>query len=100
MPADADLVVVGKHAGLTREENEEVAFVYDNDFTIQSFPEVLRDLTKDTRNIICAGSYGKSTCAGMLAWCLTEQDPSFFIGALPYNLDTNARAGKGNCVCP
>ena len=96
VPADVDLVVVGKHAGLTREENDEVAFVYDNNFTIQSFPEVLRDLTKNTRNIICAGSYGKSTCAGMLAWCLAEQDPSFFIGALPYNLDTNAQSGKGN----
>lgn len=96
VPKDADLVVVGKHAGLTREENEEVAFVYDNGFTIQSFPEVLRDLTKDTRNIICAGSHGKSTCTGLLTWCLLEQDPSFFIGALPYNLDTNARSGKGD----
>ena len=95
VPEDADLVVVGKHAGLTREENEEVAFVYDNNFTIQSFPEVLRDLTKDTRNLICAGSHGKSTCTSLLTWCLLEQDPSFFIGALPYNLDTNARSGKG-----
>ena len=95
VPKDADLVVVGKHAGLTREENEEVAFVYDNNFTIQSFPEVLHDLTKHTRNIICAGSHGKSTCTSLLTWCLLEQDPSFFIGALPYNIDTNARSGKG-----
>ncbi len=96
VPRDADLVVVGKHAGLTREENEEVAFVYDNNFTIQSFPEVLHDLTQHTRNIICAGSHGKSTCTGLLTWCLLEQGPSFFIGALPYNLDTNARSGKGD----
>lgn len=96
VPKDADLVVVGKHAGLTKEENEEVAFVHDNNFTIQSFPEVLHDLTKNTRNIICAGSHGKSTCASILAWCLSEQDPSFFIGALPNDLKTNAQSGKGN----
>ena len=96
VPNDADLIVVGKHGGLTKEENEEVAFVYDNNFTIQSFPEVLHDLTKNTHNLICAGSHGKSTCAGMLAWCLAQQDPSFFIGAVPYNLDTNAQSGKGN----
>ena len=96
VPKDADLVVVGKHAGLTKEENEEVAFVYDNGFTVQSFPEVLHDLTKGKHNIVCAGSHGKSTCAGMLTWCLLKQDPSFFIGALPYNLDTNAQSGKGN----
>lgn len=96
VPEDADLVVVGKHAGLTREDNEEVAFVYDNNFTIQSFPEVLHDLTQHTRNLVCAGSHGKSTCTALLTWCLLEQDPSFFIGALPYNLDTNARSGKGN----
>ena len=96
VPKDADLVVVGKHAGLTREKNEEVAFVYDNNFTIQSFPEVLRDLTAHTRNLICAGSHGKSTCTSLLTWCLLDQDPSFFIGALPYDIDTNARSGKGN----
>ena len=95
VPNDADLIVVGKHAGLTKEENEEVALVYENNFTIQSFPEVLQNLTKNTHNIICAGSYGKSTCAGMLAWCLKEQKPSFFIGAVPYNLKTNAQSGKG-----
>ena len=96
VPEDADLVVIGKHAGLSREENEEVAFAYDNGFTIQSFPEVLQDLTEHTRNIVCAGSHGKSTCAAILAWCLAEQHPSFFIGALPRNFDTNAQSGKGD----
>lgn len=95
VPKDADVVVVGKHAGLTREENEEVAFVYNSKFPIQSFPEVLHNLTKSTRNIVCAGSHGKSTCASILAWCLAEQDPSFFIGALPCDFETNARSGKG-----
>ena len=78
VPKDADLVVVGKHAGLTKEENEEVAYVYDNHFTIQSFPEVLQNLTEHTHTIVCAGSHGKSSCASMLTWCLLEQDPSFF----------------------
>lgn len=96
VPEDADLVVIGKHAGLTKEENEEVAFVHEKNFRIQSFPEVLHDLTKHTHNIVCAGSHGKSTCASMLAWCLAEQDPSFFIGALPRDLDTSAQSGKGN----
>lgn len=96
VPEDADLIIIGKHAGLTKEENEEVALVYEKGFHSQSFPEVLRDLTKHTHNIVCAGSHGKSTCASILAWCLSAQDPSFFIGALPHNLDTNAQSGKGN----
>ena len=96
VPENADLIVIGKHSGLTKEENEEVALVYGKNYHIQSFPEVLNDLTKDTHNIICAGSHGKSTCASILAWCLSEQNPSFFIGALPNNFDTNAQSGKGN----
>ncbi|MDE0243371.1 MAG: Mur ligase family protein [Candidatus Kaiserbacteria bacterium] len=96
VPKDADLIVVGKHAGLTKEENEEVAFVHEHNYHTQSFPDVLHDLTKQTHNIICAGSYGKSTCASILSWCLTEKDPSFFIGALPRNFDTNAQSGTGN----
>ena len=96
VPDAVDLVVVGKHAGLTREENEEVALVHDRGLAVRSFPEVLRDVTKNTRNIVCAGSHGKSTCTSMLAWCLVDHDPGFFIGALPYGFDFNAQAGTGD----
>ena len=96
IPNDVDLIVIGKHAGLTKEENEEVAHAYESGVTIQSFPDVLHDLTQTTHNIICAGSYGKSTCASLLSWCLADHDPSFFIGALPRNVGVNARSGSGN----
>lgn len=85
IPADADLIVIGKHAKLVPEENEEVKAAFASGLPVKSFPEVLSDLTAETNNLIFTGSYGKSTCAALAAWCLTQtnRDPSFFIGAIP-----------------
>jgi len=98
IPSDVLFVVIGKNAKLVPETNEEVRYVFENNITVKSFPEVLQELTKDTHNIVCAGSHGKSTCTSIMAWCLSQagKDPSFFIGALPLNLPHTSHAGKGN----
>lgn len=96
IPEDADYIIIGKHAKLVPEENAEVKAAFDSGKPTLSFPQVLEQLTKGKENTVIAGSYGKSTCASILAWCLeiNHKDPSYFIGALPITPRTNARLGK------
>ncbi len=96
IPKDADLIVIGKHAKLVSEENEEVRTAFQSGIKIQSLPEALSDLAKKTENTIVAGSFGKSTVTALLAWCLesSKRDPSYFIGAVPLGFKTNAHLGK------
>ena len=97
VPKDADLIVVGNIIPLSSEENPEKKEALRLGLKIQSLPEALSDLSKDTENIVVVGSSGKSTVAGMLAWCLHEakMDPSYFIGALPLDLKNSAHMGRG-----
>jgi UDP-N-acetylmuramate: L-alanyl-gamma-D-glutamyl-meso-diaminopimelate ligase len=98
IPKDADLIVIGKHAKLTPEENEEVKEAFRSGIKVQSLPETLGELAKKKENTIIAGSFGKSTVASFLAWCLknSKKDPSYFIGAAPINFKTNAYWGKSS----
>jgi UDP-N-acetylmuramate: L-alanyl-gamma-D-glutamyl-meso-diaminopimelate ligase len=97
VPADADLVVIGKSAKLVPETNSEVAEVIHRGLKISSFPEVLADLTQGKKSIVVAGSYGKSSSAALLSHCLERAllDPSYFIGAVPKTPASSARIGKG-----
>jgi UDP-N-acetylmuramate: L-alanyl-gamma-D-glutamyl-meso-diaminopimelate ligase len=101
IPPDVNLIVIGKHAKLTPEANSEVRAAFDlqeqGRAVIRSFPEVLHQLTEKTRNIVVAGSYGKSTTTALLSWMLQEsgKDPSYFIGAIPLGFPSNSRLGQG-----
>lgn len=97
IPEDADYIVIGKHAKLIPEENEEVKAAFDSGKKILSFPQVLEQLTANKENILTVGSFGKSTCTSLLSWCMeiNHKDPSYFIGALPLTPHTNARIGSG-----
>jgi UDP-N-acetylmuramate: L-alanyl-gamma-D-glutamyl-meso-diaminopimelate ligase len=96
IPSEAETIVVGKHAGLTPDDNEEVRAAFASGVPVRSFPEVLAELTADRRRIVVAGSYGKSTCTTLLAWCLERagRQPGYFIGAQPLTPTTNARLGE------
>jgi UDP-N-acetylmuramate: L-alanyl-gamma-D-glutamyl-meso-diaminopimelate ligase len=104
IPAGVDLIVIGKNAKLVPETNPEVAAAIASGARIQSFPEVLADLTRDKETIVVAGAYGKSTTASLLVHCLESAaaqagdriDPSFFIGAIPFTPATSARFGRGD----
>lgn len=97
IPADADVIVIGKHAKLVPEENEEVKAAFNSGKPILSFAQVLEQLSQDKERIVVVGSFGKSTCTSLLSWCLEHagRDPSYFIGALPLTPNTNAHLGKG-----
>ncbi len=99
---DVDTIVIGKHAKLTPETNDEVRAAFAlrdrGAAVIQSFPEVLHDLTLASRNLVVAGSYGKSTTTALLAWILADNglDPGYFIGAIPLNFPFSSQAGSGD----
>ncbi len=97
IPADADIIVIGKNAKLVPETNEEVQAAFESGKSVKSFPDVLEELTKETDNIVVAGSYGKSTSTALLAWCLKEagKDPSYFIGEVTRGFDAHAHRGQG-----
>lgn len=95
IPANVDLIVIGKHAKLTM-ENAEVAAAYAAGKPIVSYPDVLADIARARRSLVVVGSYGKSTSASLLAWALTEAgcDPGYFVGAVPKNLGLNSALGS------
>lgn len=99
IPDEASLIVIGKHANLTPERNEEVRHAFElqaqGRVRIHSFPEVLREMTHDKHRIVVAGSYGKSTTTALLAWALREAglDTGYFIGAVPRGLPGSADLG-------
>ncbi len=97
IPPDVDLIVIGKNAKLVAETNLEVAAAFQSGKRILSYPEVLGELSENKETIVVAGSYGKSSTASLLSHCLVEAgfDPSFFIGAIPYSPNTNAKMGDG-----
>ncbi len=95
IPENADLIIIGKNAKLVPESNEEVTAAFESGKKVVSFADVLRDLTEGKETIVVAGSYGKSTCTALLAWCLAHagKDPSYFIGEITRGLDAHAHLG-------
>ena len=59
--------------------------------------ELLAELVELRPSIVVAGAHGKTTTAGMIAFCLDRlgQDPTFLIGGEIPQLGGNARAGEG-----
>lgn len=96
IPDNVTLIVIGKHAKLVPETNPEVAaaFAHHAD-KIRSFPEVLADLTADRSRMVVAGSYGKSSMTSLITWALqaAQQDPGWFIGAIPKGFDHSSDLG-------
>jgi len=60
--------------------------------------EFLSILMEGRLVIAVAGTHGKTTTTGMIAWMLTslKQDPSYILGGVLNNLGTNAHAGNGD----
>jgi UDP-N-acetylmuramate--alanine ligase len=63
----------------------------------RSRADFLAELVALQRSVVVAGTHGKTTTAGMIAFCLDRlgRDPSFLIGGEIPQLGGNARAGEG-----
>lgn len=86
LPRKPDLVVVGN---VISASNPEVAFAFQEGYTATSLPEAMEKLLlRNTRNLVVAGTHGKTTTSSLLAHTLSfcQRDPSYFIGGVPQDL--------------
>ncbi|MCB9777846.1 MAG: UDP-N-acetylmuramate:L-alanyl-gamma-D-glutamyl-meso-diaminopimelate ligase [Alphaproteobacteria bacterium] len=91
-----DLVVVGN---VIRAEYEEAQALLAGDLPFTSFPSLLgMRFLQDTRNLVVAGTHGKTTTTALLAYLLEAagKDPGFLVGGVMANFDRTARAGGGS----
>ncbi|MGV3344758.1 UDP-N-acetylmuramate:L-alanyl-gamma-D-glutamyl-meso-diaminopimelate ligase [Enterobacteriaceae bacterium LUAb1] len=89
-----DVVIVGN--AMTR-GNPCVETVLERNIPYLSGPEWLHDFVLRERWVIAvAGTHGKTTTAGMVAWILQAcgYEPGFVIGGVPGNFDVSATLGK------
>ncbi|MDX7999886.1 UDP-N-acetylmuramate:L-alanyl-gamma-D-glutamyl-meso-diaminopimelate ligase [Xenorhabdus sp. Reich] len=89
-----DMVIIGN--AMTR-GNPCVEAVLDRGIPYTSGPQWLHDHVLPERWVLAvAGTHGKTTTAGMLAWILEAcgYKPGFLIGGVPGNFDVSAQIGE------
>ncbi|CAB1079039.1 UDP-N-acetylmuramate:L-alanyl-gamma-D-glutamyl-meso-diaminopimelate ligase (EC [Olavius algarvensis Delta 1 endosymbiont] len=90
-----DLVVVGN---VISRDNPEVMQVHRLGLPFCSMPQALNHfVARGKQTLLVSGTHGKTTTSSILAWVLHEAglDPSFMIGGLLNNFDSNYRLGSG-----
>lgn len=90
----ADIIV---RSSAVADDNPEVLAGIKNNIPVQKRSEFLGQFMESKLAIAIAGTHGKTTTTGMVAWMLTDLglDPSFIVGGTINQLHTNAHAGKG-----
>lgn len=90
-----DLVIVGNAVG---RDNPEVQKLMTAGIPFCSMPQALnRFVARGKKTIVVCGTHGKTTTASILAWMLYKAglDPSFMIGGILQNFNSNYRLGAG-----
>ena len=90
----ADLVV---RSSAIPDSNVEVQEARKIGLPVLKRADFLGKLMENQQCLAVAGTHGKTTTAAMIAWIFysLEQDPSFIVGGVLRNLETNARSGQG-----
>ncbi len=91
-----DLVVVGNAVS---KNNPEVERMLALELNFCSMPQAIcRFLAHGKRQVIITGTHGKTTTSSIIAWLLFSSglDPSFMIGGILKNFESNYRIGEGN----
>ena len=91
----ADLVLA---SSAVAKDNVELVAAYEQGIPVMRRDEFLPDLTAGYQTIAVAGTHGKTTTTGLIAWLLLQAglDPSFMVGGIMRDLATNARCGAGS----
>ena len=90
-----DLVIVGNV--ITR-KNPEARALAEAKIPYLSFPQALAHFFIQSRtSLVITGTHGKTTTSSLLASCLNRAtlDPTFMIGGIVREFDSNFRLGKG-----
>lgn len=93
-----DLVIVGNAVS---KDNPEVVRMNQMGLEFCSMPQAFnRFVAAGKKQLVIAGTHGKTTTSSILAWILYEAglDPSFMIGGILKNFGSNYRLGKGEYV--
>ncbi len=93
-----DLVVVGN---AVTKDNPEALTTAEMGVHFCSMPQALNHFVAAGKKILLAtGTHGKTTTSAILAWLLAEagHDPSFVIGGILRNFDSNYHLGKGEYI--
>ncbi len=93
-----DLVVVGNAVS---RDNAEVIATGEMALCYCSMPQAVnRFASAGKRQVLVAGTHGKTTTSAILAWILTSagRDPSFIIGGILPNYSSNYKTGTGDCI--
>jgi UDP-N-acetylmuramate--alanine ligase len=79
------------------DDNPELVAARDRGIRVARRPDFLPALTSGYDVIAIAGAHGKTTVTGMIASVLLAAgcDPSYIVGGVVTNLETNGHAGKG-----
>jgi UDP-N-acetylmuramate: L-alanyl-gamma-D-glutamyl-meso-diaminopimelate ligase len=91
-----DLIIVGN--AVVR-ENPEAQELHRMGLNFCSMPQALnRFVAGGKKTLLVSGTHGKTTTSSILAWILHEAglDPSFMIGGILKNFDSNYRLGEGS----
>lgn len=92
---NTDLVIIGN---AVRKDNPEAIAVRDQQVNFCSMPQALNHFAaKGKQTILITGTHGKTTTASLMAWLLFHAglDPSFMIGGILQNFNSNYRLGQG-----
>jgi UDP-N-acetylmuramate: L-alanyl-gamma-D-glutamyl-meso-diaminopimelate ligase len=93
--ARPDLVVVGN---VVRAVNPEATAMRERGLAHVSFPQALGDLFIGPRHgVVVVGTHGKTTATAMMGALLYQarRDPSFLVGGVTRDFDSNFRLGQG-----
>jgi UDP-N-acetylmuramate: L-alanyl-gamma-D-glutamyl-meso-diaminopimelate ligase len=91
-----DLVVVGNAIS---KDNPEARQLKALGLAYCSMPQAVnRFVAAGRQTVIVTGTHGKTTTSAMMAWLLyaAGRDPSFFVGGILKNFDSNNRIGRGD----
>ncbi len=94
MKTKPDLVVIGN---VITAANPEAKAAIDGGYAYSSLPEAMENLMlRKTRNLVVAGTHGKTTTSSLLAFTLVKcgSDPSYFIGGVSQDLPHSFHVSK------
>lgn len=97
VPRDVDCVVV---SAAVPENNPEWLQAQEQGVRVYKYAQMLGELSRQMSTLAVAGTHGKSTTSGWLAYVLQQADmePSFVIGAEVGQLGGGSGAGKGKHI--